>query len=383
MHLKQKKIIFVVPSLKGGGAERVATTLLESFRKSEPELELFLVLFGEEVCGESGFNIRCRYLHVHERGSLLYTVFKFFKIIIQLARIFKEESPSAILSFMDYSNIVSIVGNYLSGKRARVVISVHTKLTALTRQYSSDKWERSLGVLIKRLYNHADSVVAVSRDVADDLEKNFGIDRNLIQVISNPFDLKKIRCLSEEHVMENIFKGNIPIILSVGRLSSEKNVGCLVKAFSLLKADLKAALVILGEGEEEQYLKQLCRDLGIEKNVFFLGYKDNPFKYMKRSTVFALSSFYEGFGNVIVEAMACGLPVVATRSYESIEDIIENDRNGLIVPVAEEKALADALLRLLNNPEVRERYISEAMKKVECYRSETIAAQYGKVLRDL
>ncbi len=380
MDKDKKKVIFVVPSLRGGGGERVAATLLESLQRSSSNIKLILVLFDVESTGNLGPDIDVRYLNVRKSWDIIYTIKKFFKVIFNLSRLFKNDSPCKILSFVDYSNVVSIIGNWLSGKKNRVIISVHNIPTAQMRECAPNLWEKIMGLLIKIFYNKADSIIAVSKHVCDDLVKNFKINKKRIHIINNPIDINRSNYLSNEEVAEEFFNEDAPIILSVGRLSKEKGVEYLLKAFSLLKDRSNARLVILGEGKEEANLKKLSKELGIDKKVFFLGFKDNPYKYMKRSTIFVFPSLYESFGIAMVEAMSCGVPVIATKSYEGIENIIEHERTGLLVNVGDEHAIAESMLRLLDDDGLRRSLSKEAEKKLLNYSVEKIAKQYKAVL---
>jgi glycosyltransferase involved in cell wall biosynthesis len=375
-----RKIIFVVHSLEGGGAEKVASILAEYLQKSEEDIKIILVLSVNDSKRSLGKGIDVRYLNLPGHGRNEHPIAKFFRVIIRLSRILKEESPCTLLSFMDYSNVVSIIGNWLSGRKNRVVISVHTVRTAHIREYKANVRERLMDVLIRTLYNRADSIIAVSRGVSNDLIKQFNIREGLMNIIHNPVDLPIIHSLSEEVVKEECFDADIPVILSVGRLSKEKGFDYLLRAFAHLSEIADVRLAVLGEGEEESRLKELSRNLGIDSNVFFLGFKNNPYKYMKRAAIFVLPSLYEGFGVVIVEAMACGVPVIATRSYDGIDNIINHEKNGLLVPVADEKTLSTAILRLLGSFEEREKYARKAKEKALEFSADKIANQYKEIL---
>ncbi len=379
MQIKKKKIIFVVPSLQGGGAEKVAETLLGSMRNS-PDLELTLVLFRKRASEYLGQDVTVKNINVRERGSFVYTAFKFIKIVVSLAIIIIHVRPHTIVGFMEYSNIVTIISNWLAGKKSKVVVSVHAPPSCQIVEYGAGYREKIAGLLMKMLYNKADSIVAVSESVRKDLVENFKIHKTLIRVISNPIDLNKIALLSEEKVNEEVFCRTFPIILAVGRLSKEKGHDTLLRAFSLLRLKTQAKLVILGEGKEEKKLKQLGEQLGIEEEVCFIGYKTNPYKYMKRSTLLVHPSLYEGFGIVLVEAMVCGIPVISTRSYEGIENIVEHEKTGLLVKAGDEQAIAESMVRLLNDAAFSQKLSKEAGKKAEEYSVEKIMNQYRAVL---
>lgn len=379
MREDRKRLLLVAPSLTGGGGERVAATLCQAFADSEG-LDVILVVFDAGSAANLGPRVRVRYIAVRERGGAVYTMAKFFKVVLALSLIIRQERPAAILSFMDYCNTVTLLANRLAGGRSRAVISVHTLLSAFLQGKGADVRGRLLKLLADRLYRQADTVVTVSRGVAADLVSTFALPESKISVIGNPIDLHRIGALAAEDVQESVFIEGGPIVLSVGRLAPEKGGRHLVRAFSHVREQIDANLVFLGEGPEKAELQCLCAELGIEQKVFFLGHRENPFVYMAKSTVFALSSLYEGFGNVLIEAMACGLPVVSTRCYPGIETLIRDGKTGLLVDVGNERALADAVIRLLADSGLRHELSSQAQKEVWRYDVREITARYQSVL---
>lgn len=374
-----KKFLLMVPSLTGGGGQKVAATLCEGLGREE-DLQIVLVVFDPASTGDLGPSVKVRHIEVRETGGAIYTVGKFFKVVIELAGIIRREQPLAILSFMDYCNTVTLLAWRLAASRGRVVISVHTLFSAFMRGKGANARGRLLKLLATRLYRRANAIIAVSRGAALDLAETFGLPAAKIRVIGNPFDLAKISRLARTPVDEPIFKEESPILLSVGRLAPEKGGENLLRAFALLRRKTEARLVFLGEGPEKDTLARLCRKLGIERHVFFLGYRANPFRYMARSTVFVLSSLYEGFGNVLIEAMACGLPVVATRCYHGIEEIVEDGVTGLLVETGDEKAMAEALLGVLDQASLRRDLVMAAREKVKLFDKDRIVASYRTVL---
>jgi len=380
MQIEEKKIMFVVPSLEGGGAERVAANLLKGFIESG--IKTVLVLFDKKHNYGIPDGVNVRYLDIGQNKDTISTVMKFFLIIFRLAGIIRKEKPFNILSFMDYTNIVVLLSNMLFLNRARATVSVHTSPTLHLRKYSKNITNSIMSLLIRLLYNKADLIITVSDFIRDDFIKNFGIDHAKIKTIYNPVDTDKVKVLAEEDVFHPWFKDNIPIILSAGRLSKEKGFDYLLKAFAVVKGNMNARLMILGEGSERENLEHLSQKLGISENVFFAGFQENPYKYMKRAAIYVLSSLFEGFPNVIAEAMACGTPVISTMYNPSRHEIIEHGENGLLVPIKDENALAGAILKLLTDVNMGVRLACEARKKVDELSLGNIMNQYKKVLLD-
>lgn len=375
----KKKIIIVVPSLSGGGAEKVASTLLDFMHVHEQNIEIVLVLFDRSPFNIVPERINIRYLDVKPAENILSLGIKTFKIIFGLRGIIKEAGPCSVLSFMEYPNLMCILGNILAGRNDRVVITVHI-LPSDVYKNSTQLLEKIMMKLVRRFYKRASAIVAVSKGIRNDLIANFRVAETKSIVIPNPIDPIRIEQFSCAVPDEDIFKDDIPVILAAGRLTKQKGFNHLLKAFAAVCKKKKAFLAILGEGEERENLNQLIRELGIGNNARLLGFKENPYAYMKRSTIFVLSSVFEGFGVVILEAMVCGLPVIATRSYDGIEDIIENEKNGLLIPVADVRALADAMLKLLDNENLRNSLAEDGKKKAEQFSVDKIAEIYKRVL---
>jgi len=382
--MQARKIMFVIPSLGGGGAERVASNLLIEFSKKD--VELLIVLFNkssEKIYYNLPHAVKVRHIGISPISNIMYAGVKFIVLIIKLAKIIRDEKPDSVLCFMDYTNIIGILSNILAGSKARITISVRTSPTLHFRRYARGFFNDVISVFMKLLYNKADAVIAVSEWIRNDLIDNFNIDRARVVVIHNPVDIRSIDTLAAQGVAHPWYSEDIPIIFTAGRLSKEKGLDYLIKAFAIARKRCILRLVIMGEGAEEDALRNLSRSLAFDEDVAFLGFNKNPYQYMKRSAIYVLPSLYEGFPNVLVEAMACGLPVISTMYNPGANEIIQHEKNGLLVPVADEKALAAAILRLLNNPEESERYACEAKKKVEDYTLDKIADQYDRVLRNL
>jgi glycosyltransferase involved in cell wall biosynthesis len=168
-------------------------------------------------------------------------------------------------------------------------------------------------------------------------------------------------------------------VVAAGRLAGVKNYPLLIEAFALLRNRMPASLFILGKGDEEPALQRLIQARGLADAVHLCGFQRNPWKYIARADVFALTSQYEGFGNVVVEAMACGVPVVATTS-PGTRDIVRSGTDGLLVDRHEPAAVAAALAQVLSDAALRQRMVEHARRKAEHYRIESVALSYDRVL---
>jgi len=306
---------------------------------------------------------------------------------LKLIRYFYKEKPDIFISAFPHINIVSIMARDLSGAKAKVVITEQITVSILKR--TARNLSRRLVArfilpyLIRFIYPRAEAIICVSRGVADDLSKIIH-SSDKIGVIYNPIAISKIDKLAQDSVDHPwFFDLKIPVILMVGRLNKTKDYLNLLKAFKLVIQKRPARLTILGKGPEEKKIKLFAYKLGLSDNILFLGFQENPYKYMKRASVFVLSSFHEGFGNVIVEAMACGTPVVSTDCMSGPGEIIENGENGILVPVANYKALAEAVLRVLDNPFLARKLSEQGKKRAEYFSIERSVKKYEEIFDKL
>jgi glycosyltransferase involved in cell wall biosynthesis len=205
--------------------------------------------------------------------------------------------------------------------------------------------------LVPLLYPRASQIIAVSDGVADDLSRFSGVERNRIDVVQNPVVTPELAALADEPVDHPWFSpGEPPVILGVGRLSDQKDFATLLRAFALVRAKRPARLVILGEGGYRAELEQLVTQLGIGADVDLPGFAGNPFSYMSKASLFVLSSKFEGLPGALIEAMACGTPVVATDCPSGPREILEDGSLGGLVPVGDPESLAAAIGHALDQP---------------------------------
>jgi glycosyltransferase involved in cell wall biosynthesis len=218
----------------------------------------------------------------------------------------------------------------------------------------------------------------VSKGVADDLALLIGLSRDRIDVIYNPVVSDNLLLKAQEPIDHPWFAaGEPPVILSVGRLSPQKDQAMLLRAFAKVRKSIPARLIILGDGDERAALEALARNLHIESDVAVPGFVENPFAYMNKSAVFALSSKYEGLPGVLIQAMACGCPVVSTNCPSGPAEILDGGKYGPLVPVGDEDAMAAALRQKL-----QEDRTSPPVESLDPFRSEHVMDQIVRVLLD-
>lgn len=211
------------------------------------------------------------------------------------------------------------------------------------------RWKRYRAV--RRIYARSDNLICVSAGVASDMAGILGRDVDRFHVLPNPVITPEHAALAAEPVDHPWFaKGRPPVVVGVGRLSRIKNFPLLVRAFARLRAQRECRLVILGEGKHRRRLLALAAELGVSEDMDLPGFVANPVAWMARAALFVLSSRWEGFGNVLVEALACGTPVVSTDCPSGPAEILQGGIYGPLVPVDDECALAEAMRECLESP---------------------------------
>jgi glycosyltransferase involved in cell wall biosynthesis len=293
----------------------------------------------------------------------------------ELARYLGRSRPRAIIAGGNYANLATLAARRLAGMDLPVVLSEHNPISLTCR--NPRRRRLLLPALVRRFYPRGDAIVAVSGGVADDLASFVPLPRERIDAIPNPIITPELAARAAALLEDPWFRpGEPPVVLGVGRLAVQKDYATLLRAFARLRSERPARLLILGEGDRRTELERLADSLGIAADVRLPGFVENPLAYMRRAAVFALSSIYEGFGNVVVEALACGCPVVSTDCPGGPAEILEQGRFGRLVPIGDAAALGAALLATITAPRDSEALVARARD----FSAEAIADRYLDVL---
>lgn len=385
----KKKVAFMVSSMDTGGAQRMVSNIITHF-PDEWDIDLILNSSENIIYPYKGHIIDLNVKEPKNRISLIYQGIVFIKRIKVLHKLKKQKHYQAVISFLDSANIANILtGN----KYCKTIVSVRSRLSGET----SKVYKVIVNNLVKLLYNHADKIVAISEGVREDLQNNFHINPHKLCTIYNGYDIQSIMDLAASGKLDEDIQKNLKektVILNVGRMDHLKGQWHLLKAFSLLADSHKnLRLLIIGNGNLQYLLKNLCKELKIENKVIFTGFLENPFPLYKNASIFVFPSICEGFGNALVEAMICGLPCIATDfKYGAREildpslDISESTDNiiygeyGIISPNCEileesmkcnitdnEKKLAEAIDKLLIDKQLQTHYSKRAEERAKMF----------------
>lgn len=370
----RQRVCFVIPSLAGGGAERVAVQVLKALDRSRWDRSLFLFERAGPFLADVSPDITLESADVTSRIGQWRA----------LRRFIRKAKPDVVVAFLSYWS--ALTATRAAGVGAKVVFAIGTPVGAFLSDPDyrwSQPWNRRVFTTVMRTACAlADRIIATSTGVADDLIESVGSTAARIRVVHNPVDVREIASAAREPIdAADEARWKRPVIVAAGRLAEVKNYALLIEAFAILRRRTVATLFILGTGDEEANLRSRIASHGLVDSVHLCGFRRNPWSYMARADVFALTSRYEGFGNVLVEAMACGVPVVATRSAGTLE-VITPGADGLVVDQHEPAAFASALASVIDNGELRAQMAATARLHADRYRTDTIARDYDRVLTE-
>jgi glycosyltransferase involved in cell wall biosynthesis len=374
------KVLFLCYDLKDGGSPQVLSGILNHLNRNE--FEPVLVTYSDARVFPIPEGITEHTLRVHGGGSLGRKLKANLTAVLRLRQVLRLEKPEIAVGMGGMTNWGLILAARLARARMAVIIGEHG---AGALEYRKDRVTSFVISLLNRfLYPFADRIVAISDGVREYLVRERNIPREKIVTIHNPVDIARIQKLSQEQVDDPWLRDrDKPVVLWVGRIAAVKGLENLIGAFGRVLREIDARLIIVGEGSEESTIRDLTRQKGLEEHVRFAGFQSNPYRYMSRSSVFAFSSLSEGFGMVLVEAMACGLPVVSTDCVAGPYEILENGRCGILVPVGDEGALAQAIVTMLTNAELRARLVSEALRRVADFEPAKMVTSYEQLFHEV
>ena len=404
-----RRIAILVPHLRGGGAERKALAIASGLLRRGHEVDLVLrrlicdypnevprglrLFYIRRMISDpdsqknlahmatvprslTGKSFRVRYTRLSLVATLLSNSSwdliplamnaRLSRWAAGIAAYLDRERPDALLAMLTPSVVAATMAARLARHRVRTVGTLHNKVT-------SKRWLRRG----RRAYPHADAAVGVSRGVASELAKRVGVPVDRVHTIYNPVVSEGlVRNSSQPAGHPWLDKPGPPVILAAGRLSRQKDFPTLFTAFARLRERCPARLIVLGKGRLQAELLGHAQRLGISEHLDLPGFVQNPYAFMAKASLFVLSSRHEGLPTVLIEAMACGCPVVSTDCPFGPTEILEGGRWGELVPVGDAKALSEAMLRTLENPPSNE----AVRKRASFFGIEQAVARYEELL---
>lgn len=368
---QKKKILIVIPSMGGGGAERVVVNLANHLDSGRYGVSIATFQERNDYVNELDKDINIMCLGKKSKWD-------FLKLILRLRKVIKEHKPDVVLSLIYYANIITLFAGMSLKRNFKVIISEHI----YSYKYLSEGgWRALKRCFMNFAYKKADKIITVSEGIKKILQDDFNIPAEKIVTIYNPIPFDVIVKNSQQAVVHPFFEnGGNNVIIGMGRLEHQKRFDVLLKAFAIVQRQHnEARLIILGKGALQKDLEELTHKLNLNKFVNFAGFQPNPHAWVSKADIFVLSSDMEGFPMAILEAMACGVPVISTDCPTGPSEIIINGENGILVPPSNEKKLAEAMIALLEDKNHREKLSMAGQKKAEEFGIQKILNQYEKI----
>lgn len=367
-------MMLVVPNLGGGGAERTMLNICTHLDRGSFEPVLVMGEKKGPYCSQIPQDVLAISMdeaHMRRCISKLVSIIRFVK-------------PNIVFSTLTHMNVVSIAAHSMSKSTSRVVVREASVYNEASTQMSKSR-RNLLDIMVKTYYRKADAVVFLSEGATDDFAKTFSsIDDSKYRVVHNPVDIRRISKMKQEPIEAQWWPSNKRTIIAAGRLNTVKGYNYLLEAMKIVLQSLPdTRLVVMGSGEEEENLRAYSRQLGINESVAFVGFQENPFKYIAKSDVFVLSSLWEGFANVVVEAMACGVPVIATDCPYGPREIIQDEVTGILVPTRDSQSLALSIIGVLEAPQLAHKLVANGRVRANDFDVATIVREYEMLFREL
>ncbi len=361
-----KKVLFIINDLGGGGAERVFVNIANGFRENGFDVE---ILLGKKT------GVYLTLVHP-DMGIAEIGGTSFYKYLVALPAIFKKKQYSHIFTASDYISAAAIIAKKVTSVSSKIYVTHHCSLPR-KRQLKHWKGDQVMKSIHRFIFPLADKIIAVSNGSLAWLRESSKHTLSQGITIYNPvfddsiYTLAKIPVSFPASILDKI------ILVNVGRLEEQKDQFTLLKAFAILyQLNPQFVLFILGQGSLRQSMQSFIETNNLQQVVYLLGFDTNPFKWMSNCHVFVLSSINEGFGNVLVEAMALGKTIVSTDCPSGPAEILQNGALGYLCPVQDPAALAATILKAVNSPKDPSLLIAASQQ----YTIDEIVKQYIEIL---
>ena len=333
-----RRIALFVPYLGGGGAERVMQILACELAKLGYSVDLVLASATGEYIEELDERINIVDLDAKRVASC----------IPGLIRYFRYQRPDALLATVLHANLAALIAAIASRTSARIVVR-ETNSPLGETSLPKSRWQRFQNLLARLLYRRADQVVVSCESLVPQIISSRSVPAQKVARIYNPVQVEIIKEKAQQSSGHRwLDQREAPVILAAGRLVPQKDFPTLIEAFSIVRRELSARLIILGDGQLRAELTKFAESLGIKDDVDFPGFASNPYAFMSRASVFASSSLWEGLPNSLLEALALGVPIVSTDCETGPREILRDGADGILVPVGDVSRFAEGLYTALS-----------------------------------
>lgn len=362
------QVTFFTHSLGIGGAQRVLVNVSGELSERGHDVEIILRVKRGQLLEE-----------VHEDVSVKgLNADPFLPMVQALRKYINRNQPEVLVSTLNTANLAAILAIKSTRTSTRHIVRMANTPSWKAKEYDELLTDRAFPFLMKLLFPLHGRYITISQGQADDLIENYNVKRENITVIYNPCITDELYEKAREDIHHDwLTSSDYKSILSVGSLTEQKDHSTLIQAFAgVLKHQDSYRLLVVGEGPKREQLQELARNLGVEDSLELLGETPNPYPYMVNADVFVLSSRWEGFGIVLVEAMALGTPVISTDCPHGPREILDNGTFGTLVPVGQSEPLTDAIIEVAENHSDEQKLEKRAME----FHTNKITNKYEEVL---
>lgn len=384
---KRIKVFLLTHAITGGGAEKVIANLSLYL---DDEMDVQIVTLHDTCVYPINKPHICLQISSKLPGVISVPILQLLSIV-RYRNLMNKYKPDISLSAL--SNDINVVASLWAGIPS--IISLHSNPLWISNRDLGNNLFLVIGILLGKLFSK--KIVAVSDSVRDVARSHYNISEKKIMTIYNPIEIDMVQKQSKEPLDDERINQSIPRIITVGRLSDVKGQWHLLRAFAKVHQTIKCQLLFCGMGGEQKYLENLSNELGVSDDVVFLGWQDNPYKYVSNSTVFVQSSLSETFGNVLIESLASGCPVIATGCTPAISEVLgENGscafitkklsgmRHTATAPLEEgEEELAEYMLKILSEPLLSERMSKAGLEYAKQFGLEKSIEQYKELFLEI
>ncbi|MFX1503918.1 MAG: glycosyltransferase [Promethearchaeota archaeon] len=367
----KRKILLLIPSLEiGGGAEKVAASLTKTL-VNRYDVSIITFYDSQEIYSFSG-----KYFSL----KLKLKTWKKILLPFKIQKLIKSISPDLIISFLEHTSFLMILIKFMFQIKIPLIACSHTN-----PELAFKGKKKYMNFLIQILYksNLVNKIITVSKEIQNLFENNYNIKKNKIKTIYNGINLNEIKELTKDNVNHKDLFENSDLVkfISIGRLVELKGHKYLINAFSKVKEDLpNSKLIIIGEGNSRKEIEKLIKQKNLVRDVFLFGLVENPYIYLSKSDIFVLASKYEVFPMVLLEALACGLPIISTNCKTGPREILNNGQYGILAKVMDSDDLADKMTNLAKDKGLREKYTKKSLERSRTFDINNISEEWFNLI---
>lgn len=372
--IKKINLVFFCPNLGGGGAEMHLARLLSNLDQGKFELHLIVSRAGGSYLSLLPEQVQ---IHIICDGKIGSGILGMYKTIKPLSEKLTFLNPDIFVSVMDHSNMMAYYAHKKARSSAKLIFCVQTPILQ-SLKFNWKPFNQILSWMMPFIYPRADKIISLSIGVKSDL---ISLSRKLKDntVVINNIGIDQFKKVEDDPVQ----KEGVKSIVICGRLIKLKGFDDALRCFKKVSEVIAAELYVIGDGPEKQNLLELSEQLNIKDKVQWLGFVSHPEVIMSHADAFLLCSHYEGFGNVIIEAMSVGLPVVSTDCPYGPGEIIDDNISGVLVPVGDFQRMAKEVVKILSDRKLSEKLIQNAYERVGDFSKERITQQYERLFEKL